>query len=196
MAKSPQTLNMLLTDGKRAEVPFAQALAFRGLDADGNLVVITEAGSANQEIEVPAVPLTEAQTLAVKQKWTKLPTGKVADLRAELAAVEVANTPTAEELREADADLSVEDAEKEAKRLLGNARVTAWRKRKMLEAAIDTQAAPMALVRARKAAKDAADKAAAEPRKGPSQEDVDAALTQLQAELSHPAMIAAINADV
>jgi hypothetical protein len=78
--------------------------------------------------------LTEAEQIAVKQKW-KLPTGDVADLQAQLAAVEQVATPSVTDL--IDSGMDADKAAKEAKRLARNAQVNAWRARTKLQAAID-----------------------------------------------------------
>lgn len=122
------TTDLLLANGKRAQVPFKLALEFVGLDADGEAVY----RGGMRPVAVRVWPLTDAQRLAYRQGWSKLPTGKVGELRDALAAVA---TPTA-------ADYPGDD------KALRNARVGTWRTRKQLEAAIDAQGAPTARVRA------------------------------------------------
>lgn len=89
---------------------------------------------------------TKAMKIAVKQGWGDLPvTTKVGDLRAQLAAVEPAKVPTANELL-AEAALAGgngiatrESAEADHARLAANAKVNAWRARMKLQAALDAR---------------------------------------------------------
>lgn len=100
-----------------------------------------------------------AMNLAVKQKWANLPVDrKVDDLRAELAAVEVAKTPDAAALLAGNAAGATEPcyaaatdqaaADVEAARLKRNAKVNAWRVRNQIQAALDARAMKFAAMRA------------------------------------------------
>lgn len=98
---------------------------------------------------------TKAMTLAVKQRWSNLPVErKVADLRAELAAVEAPVVPTVDALRTAleaaGEPLAQAAAEAEHARLKRNAAVTAWRAKNKLQAAIDARDIKFAALRAKR----------------------------------------------
>jgi hypothetical protein len=79
--------------------------------------------------------LTKAQQTAIKNKW-KLPKGTVAELQAQLAAVQKEPTPSVADL--IDQGVSAEEATKKAKKLHVSATDRAWKKRVTLQAAIDT----------------------------------------------------------
>lgn len=130
-----RTVELLLVNGKTVEMPAGQALTATTVLLDN--------------VAVAVHPLTDAQKVAIKQGW-KLPDGKIGDLREQLAAVKVAETPTAADLVAADPTMPLEDAEAEAKRLARNAKVNEWRARKTLQAAIDTRGAKYELLRAAK----------------------------------------------
>lgn len=104
---------------------------------------------------------TPAMALAVKQKWANLPIDrKVDDLRSELAAVAVEQTPDAAALA-ADPDFQkqwgpaddavINAAQAEAHRLKRNAKVNAWRQRNQIQAALDARALKFAAMRQGKA---------------------------------------------
>jgi len=90
---------------------------------------------------------TPTMLLAVKQRWSGLPVDqKVADLRAALAAVEVAAVPSVDEmvaeavsLGGTDNDATRDKATTEHKRLKRNAAVNAWRERNQIQAALDAR---------------------------------------------------------
>lgn len=99
---------------------------------------------------------SKAMQLAVKQRWSGLPVDvKVADLRAQLAAVTVADVPSVDEmvaeavaLGGTDDDATREKAEAEHKRLKRNAAVNAWRERNQIQAALDARDLKFAGLRA------------------------------------------------
>lgn len=100
---------------------------------------------------------TPAMVLAVKQKWSGLPLDvKVADLRAQLAALEAEELPSVTELvtsmaaaGETGADLP-ERAAAELKRRKRNAAVNLWRSRNQLQAALDARDLKFAALRAKR----------------------------------------------
>jgi hypothetical protein len=97
--------------------------------------VYDPAGGGGPKTPETAGILTEAQKIAIAQKW-KLPKGSIAELQAQQAAVTQAETPTVTDL--IDGGMDAEKATKEAKRLARNAQINAWRARTKLQAAIDT----------------------------------------------------------
>ena len=83
---------------------------------------------------------TTPMQIAHRAKW-RLPSGTVAQLKAQLAKVERAPIPSVEELQ-ALPDLElVERAIAEHKRLVTVAKTNEWRARTRLQAAIDTRSA-------------------------------------------------------
>lgn len=107
----------------------------------------TPAADAFAALGIAPADFTDAMTLAVKQRWSGLQTdAKVADLRAQLAAVEVAVVPSVDEMLAEHAamgepidDVARARATAEHKRLKRNAAVNAWRERNRLQAALDAR---------------------------------------------------------
>lgn len=110
----------------------------------------TPAAAAFEKLGAKPVDYTPAMRLAVKQKWTDLPTEvPVAELRERLAALEAPSVPT---LAELEADESVTDPAGELVRLKRNAAVNAWRARNRLQAALDARNLRYAALRSAKKA--------------------------------------------
>lgn len=118
----------------------------------------TTATESFEKLGIDPADYTRAMTNAVKQRWGNLPTAKTVEaLRADLAAVTVAETPTADRLV-MDLIATIPDgieraakAESEAKRLAANAKVNAWRERGRIQAALDARSLYFARLRTGKA---------------------------------------------
>lgn len=96
---------------------------------------------------------TDTMRLAVKQRWSGLPVdAKVADLRAQLAAIVPDPVPTAAALQAAleaaGEPLAEQAAAAEHKRLKRNVAVDVWRRRGKVQAAIDARDLKFAALRA------------------------------------------------
>lgn len=97
------------------------------------------AAAVVEELKAAGAEITPALEVAVKQKWT-LPEGTMAELKAQLDAVQMPNDlPTAEALYEANFHADKEACKTEAARLVRNAKTNDWRNRTRLQAAIDAR---------------------------------------------------------
>jgi hypothetical protein len=99
---------------------------------------------------------TKAMALAVKQRWTDLPTDrKVDELRADLAVLEAdgpAEVASVLALEGIGSGLDHAEAEKEHARLKRNAAVNHWRARNQIQAALDARDLKFAAMRAKRGA--------------------------------------------
>lgn len=134
-------------------VPNGELSTCLGCDPDVNPYVNAYFGG-DAIVAHTFVPLTPAERNAAKQGWKIDATPTMGALRAALAAVQLAPTPTADEIAaQIGDDAAPGHCEAEAARLLRNAKVNQWRETQRLQAAIDRRSATYALLRATKTTK-------------------------------------------